>query len=107
MLSCVYDYSHVNHVCGHKIPESHSQKACISTQRFVTSDARCLGVKHVADLHAARGAGRVKHSQCHAEAVYKPGGKGHKRCRDEFEEVASPQLHAVRAWVTDMLANVG
>ena len=54
MLSCVYDYSHVNLVCRHKIPESHSQKACISTQRFVMSDARCLGVTHVADLHAAR-----------------------------------------------------
>ena len=42
-----------------------------------------------------------------AEAVYKPGGKGHKRCRDEFEGMASPQLHAVRAWVISMFAGIG
>ena len=41
-----------------------------------------------------------------AEAAYKPGSKGHKRARDEFEEVAFPQFHAVRAWVNDLLSNL-
>lgn len=40
------------------------------------------------------------------EAVYAPGGKGHKRSRDEFEELACPQLYAVRTWVNDLFGNL-
>ena len=48
-----------------------------------------------------------------SEAVYKPGGKGYKRTRDEFEDMASAeaeykqsQLHAVHTQVIRILRTV-